>query len=84
MAAEDEDRTENLLFYVLGKIEHLVIHKLSNCASKDAHNVRGKKRYHTVGIGSSGAYCGGKYIELVIAALKRGGFVRPPCAYWHE
>jgi len=84
MATEDEHRPGAFLVYVLGQIEHLVIQKLSNYASKDAHNVRGKKWYHTVGMGPSAAYCGGKNVELVIAALKRGGFVRPLCAYWHE
>ena len=47
------------------------------------HKLRAQKRYRTVGIGSSAAYCGGKNAEVVIAALNRGGSVRPACAYWH-
>ena len=48
------------------------------------HKLRAQKRYRTVGIGSSAAYCGGQYVELVMAALNRGGSVRPPCACRHE
>ena len=48
------------------------------------HKPRAQKRYRTVGIGSSAAYCDGKNVELVIAALNRGGFVRPECAYSHK
>jgi hypothetical protein len=45
---------------------------------------RAQKRYRTVGIGSSAAYCGGKNAEVVIAALNRGGSVRPACAYCNQ
>jgi hypothetical protein len=68
------------LLLLLGEVDYLVIQKLSSVASENAA-ARVPKGYHTVGIRSSAAYCGGKNVELVIAALNRGGFVRPPCAY---
>src|ERR1700729_4421466 len=68
------------------KIKGLVfaVRSIGPLSASHKHKLRAQKRYRTVGIGSSAAYCDGKNVELVIAALNRGGSVRPACAYWNQ